>query len=339
MNVTCPACAARYTCNEQKLRGKTARMRCRACDTVWLVSGPPADAAPAIAEPEAAPESETAARVVRRGAEREKRDLFASRPYDGDGAALFGQTLRPPPPAEDVAPPAPAGTVASRNENSVLFTLAGLSGAARLKTPEPQRTPMSQPANVEQDDGIIDLKALSSLPPRPGALPVMPLFSEPPPAAFARDAGGASSGYPVAAHKPAPAKLIATVAAAIAAVVIAGVGLAYVFRGEKPVPVAAAMAVPPPPPAIVAPPAPAPEPTAVATAESKSTSTDDDTASSTTAKGGKHHKGGKAGKHTKWKAHSAAPSAPKASHVKAADPCGCKGDFNCVIACTVKKGK
>ena len=40
MDVTCPACAARYTADEQKLRGKTARMRCRACDTVWLVSGP-----------------------------------------------------------------------------------------------------------------------------------------------------------------------------------------------------------------------------------------------------------------------------------------------------------
>ena len=31
------------------------------------------------------------------------------------------------------------------------------------------------------------------------------------------------------------------------------------------------------------------------------------------------------------------PPAPKP--VKAADPCGCKGDFNCILACTAKNGQ
>src|SRR5688500_18843837 len=97
MEVSCPACAARYTADEEKLRGKTARMRCRACDTVWLVTGPSAiddddttrgrSAAPVAAQ-------EKRAADARRGAERERRDLFASRPVEDGGVR---ETLRPPP--------------------------------------------------------------------------------------------------------------------------------------------------------------------------------------------------------------------------------------------------
>src|SRR5205085_5046069 len=57
MEVTCPACASRYTADDEKIRGKTARMRCRSCDTVWLVGGDE-DEMP----------SEKRAAVVRRGA-------------------------------------------------------------------------------------------------------------------------------------------------------------------------------------------------------------------------------------------------------------------------------
>src|SRR5215207_6023180 len=97
MDVSCPACAARYTADDEKLRGKTARMRCKACNTAWIVSGAPAGSAPISTPPvepvvppvfgaglpsgestDVAASSKRAA-VVKRGAEREKRDLFAAR--------------------------------------------------------------------------------------------------------------------------------------------------------------------------------------------------------------------------------------------------------------------
>src|SRR5689334_8957485 len=104
MDVSCPACATRYSAEEDTLRGKTARMRCRACDTVWLVSGPPA--------------TEKRAAVIKRGAERERRDLFADRPMDYGSVK---QTLRPAPPSDEGV--TRGGAVAARNESSVLFTM------------------------------------------------------------------------------------------------------------------------------------------------------------------------------------------------------------------------
>ena len=142
MDVTCPACAARYTADEQKLRGKTARMRCRACDTVWLVSG----------LEDKMSESKRAA-VVKRGADRDHRDLFASRPAD---LGSVKQTLRPPP------PDSLTGGVAARNESSVLFTVDALKGAARVKTPEPEQAPISTAFMIADDEGVIDLNALAS---------------------------------------------------------------------------------------------------------------------------------------------------------------------------------
>ncbi|HSO32138.1 MAG TPA: zinc-ribbon domain-containing protein, partial [Labilithrix sp.] len=141
MDVSCPACAARYKADEQKLRGKTARMRCRACDTVWLVSGPAAEIVTT--------ESKRAA-VVKRGAEREHRDLFATRPPD---LGSVKQTLRPPPPDSQLS------GMAARNETSVLFTVDALRGNARLNTPDPEPSPVSRGFALEDDEGIIDLNA------------------------------------------------------------------------------------------------------------------------------------------------------------------------------------
>jgi predicted Zn finger-like uncharacterized protein len=345
MYVTCPACTARYKTDAQKLRGKTARMRCRACDTVWLVSGP---ASGQEQEHEQAQEQTLDAPTldggaerrasVKRGGERDKRDLFAKRPSD---PGVVRQTLRPgPKPEADETFPPPlsgqagqAGHVAARNETSVLFTLAGLTGAARLKTPEPERTPMA-PMHLEEDEGVIDLKALSSTRPADSARPVvMPLFpSEPPPAAFVRDAG--SSAHVSASSAPRfGAKQLVAIAGALAAVLLVGLGLRYAFRGEEPAVVSAA---PAPPPAAVVAPEPAPEPAPVITASS---SADEVKATPATGKKGKPGKGGKAAAGgAKRGARTEAASKPAAPK-PAADACGCKGDFNCVLACTVKKGK
>lgn len=330
MDLSCPACAARYTADEQKLRGKTARMRCKACDTVWLVSGPE----------DKMSEAKHAA-VVKRGADRDHRDLFASRPAD---LGSVKQTLRPPPPGE------PSG-VAARNETSVLFTVDALRGAARVKTPEPEPAPLSTSFIASDDEGVIDLKALASSPPRVGARSVAPLFSEPPPAAFAADVNGSGVSDLVAA--PGGFKLgkraFAGIAAAAVALVLCSVGLAAAFKGEEPVArvnATTAMVAPvtPPAPVVIAPAAPVIAP--VTASDAPATSSDDDAASvSGKGKKGKKGKGGKAsaagakvqssGVGSSKKASSSEPVVPKHTP-KAADKCGCKGDFNCILACTAK---
>lgn len=324
MDVTCPACAARYTADEQKLRGKTARMRCRACDTVWLVSGPE----------EKMSEAKRAA-VVKRGGERDHRDLFASRPAD---LGSVKQTLRPPPPE--------IGGVAARNETSVLFTVDALKGAARVKTPEPELAPLSSAFVASDDEGVIDLKALASTAPKVGARSVAPLFSEPPPAAFAADVGASGAN---AIAMPGGFKLgkraLAGIAAAAVAVVLCSIGLAAAFKGEEPVVHAAASMAPITAAApVVAAPAPAPAPAPVITASSSptsDTSTADEDVKPVKGKKGKGKKGkGFAG--TKVQSSGVASSSSKSEPLvskpapKAADKCGCKGDFNCILRCTAK---
>jgi hypothetical protein len=317
-------------------------MRCRACDTVWLVSGPSSASAVAVSD-DTAPR----AAVQRRGAERERRDLFASRPVD-DG--IVRETMRPPP----YSAPPPSG-LAGRSENSVLFKVSdvmGAAGTARVKTPEPSASPAplfhtsTAPSSVaprrdgKEDSGIIDLKALSTAPPAPNRAPAPMLFGSPsePPPAFARDVAASSSSYPQANAPKSKLRTVGMVFAGFAVVAACGVGVALAFGAANPPPKAAAAFVPPPPPApppAVAP--PAPEPTSTTTTTSAST---DDAKDSKDAKskGKRKGKGGaakssaKAGLITNT---SAPPPPPKP--VKPADPCGCHGDFNCILACTAGK--
>ena len=327
MDVTCPACSVRYAADEQKLRGKTARMRCRACDTVWLVSGPE----------DKMNETKRAA-VVKRGAERDHRDLFASRPAD---LGSVKQTLRP-------APPGDFGGVAARNETSVLFTVDALRGAARMKTPEPELAPLSSAFIGSDDEGVIDLKALASTPPQVGVRSVAPLFSEPPPAAFTADVGGGRGMSASDIAMPGGFKLgkraIAGIAAAALAVVLCSIGLAAAFKGEEPVVRATASLAAPITPAAPVVTAPAPPPAPVVTAPSAPTN-DTSTASEDEAKPvkGKKGKKGKGKAIAGTKVQSSGVAAKSASEPlvskptpKAADKCGCKGDFNCILRCTAK---
>ena len=323
MEVTCPACAARYTADEQKLRGKTARMRCRACDTVWLVSGP-----------ENTMNEAKRAAVVKRGDERDHRDLFASRPAD---LGSVKQTLRPPPPDSLY------GGVAARNESSVLFTVDALRNAgARMKTPEPELAPPSTAFIASDDEGVIDLKSLSSAPPTVGARSMAPLFSEPPPGAFAADVGTPSSGYPLVNPNGFTfgKRAIAGLAAAAVAVVLCSIGLAAAFKGEEPVAHAAnAVMAPIAAPAVVAPVAPV---LASVSPTTTSTSDDDDKASVTKSKGkgkavkGKGSKAQSSGVASAKKSASGSDPLVSKPIPKAADKCGCKGDFTCILRCTAK---
>ena len=330
MEVTCPACAARYSADEDKLRGKTARMRCRACDTVWVVSGP-----------EETSLSSTAARRVKRNAEREQRDLFATREPD---LGSVPSTMRPPPPSND--------GVGARNETSVLFTVASLKGGARVKTPEPSEAPPpSSMHRMDDDEGVIDLNALASVPPRACARAEAPLFSEPPPAAFARDATPSSSSIgsdlgagPFKLSK----RMMAGIGAAAVAVVLMGIGVAAAFKGEEPVARAqSSLAAPIPSPTTpaVAPKAPEPAPAPAPAASTASSSDDDSKEDAKPSKKGKRKNmsgggklasgsgkvssgGGKSSTMSKVASSGVAPIKP------AADKCGCKGDFNCILRCT-----
>ena len=328
MDVSCPACAARYTADDEKLRGKTARMRCKACNTVWLVSGPgAASVAPAAHGPIDKEPSTKRAAVVRKGAEREKRDLFAEREPD-EGS--IKQTLLPPPSFGFTG-------VGARNENSVLFRVDQLSAAARLKTPEPSSAPAPNDSDrsAADDEGVIDLKALASAPPRKIGLPVAPLFSEPP--AVSLDVN--DSVQRPRARPGSKLRLVGGIAAAAAVLVVAGFGVSLAFKSEEPVKHTAALVVDPPA-AAVAPPAkvdPAAAPV-VAADDAKDTTTDKETKEPASTKG----KRGKRGKGKAAKGGVITHKAPVFGGKpapKAADPCGCKGDFNCILACTAKSGK
>ncbi|AKV01674.1 hypothetical protein AKJ09_08337 [Labilithrix luteola] len=337
MNVSCPACATEYIVDqpdERNFHGNTARMRCGACDTVWLVSR--------VAEPETSPQLQQArpasdrahAAVVRRGTAREKRDLFATRDPE---LGSVKQTLRPAPFSSGVA---------ARNETSVLFTIDSLKSAAAQKTPPPPPPPMTNSApsgRPDDDDGLIDLKALSSVPPRGAPNASQPLFtSEPPPGAFARELSSPGSLLPLVRKRP-TAKLIGAIAGGVVATALMVVGIAVAFRGEEPAKnvatasIAAAKPVIPAP--VVAPPPPAPEPAAAPAAKEEEAKP---VAAGKKGKGGKGkvsrpspasglQKVGSSGVAAK----SEAAPAPKPA-ARSADACGCKGNFDCIIRCSAK---
>lgn len=265
---------------------------------------------------ESQPPEEKRAAIVRRGAEREKRDLFASRE---DDIGSVKQTLLPPPSYGFNN----GQGVGARNENSVLFRVDQLANS-RLKTPPPI-VASHVPVAPSSDEGVIDLKALSSAPPalQPVALPIAPLFSEPPPTTFDVDEHQRRQPKPTS-----KAKIVGLVAAAAAFLVILGFGLKVAFKTEEPVKhTPAATVVPPPPaPVVTATPSADPAPSASETADSSD-------AKESKGKKGKHKKGKSAGPIT-----NKSPI-PQKKAVKPADPCGCHGDFNCILACTAKGGK
>lgn len=226
-------------------------------------------------------------------------------------------------PAETILPPAHG----ARNEASVLFRADQLAGAPLL-APRARAQSIPSVTGGSDDEGIIDLKALSSAPPGIGASPfgrsapavVAPLFSEPPPMAFDIDDAPRSAAKPMGRGK-----LAAMIAGGLAAVLVLGLGVSVVFKGEERRPsTAAAPAPPPPPPPAVITPAPA------ATVDAPKVAAADETGpTEDVPKKGKKRKGAKGAAAT-MKAGGGAKVG------KAADPCGCKGEFNCILACSAK---
>ena len=184
------------------------------------------------------------------------------------------------------------------------------------------------PMNKAHDDeGVIDLRALS-VPPRHGASSASAGFSFaselPPPGELAR-------GATATARWSAQHKTLGLAAAAVAFVVLSGVGVAFAFRGEqavRPPIVLTNTLVAPRAAAPAAAPAPAPPADPAASAAA---STDDDD-SSETPKRKKQRARARSGKGASHAGQTrSAPAAVK--HSKPADPCHCRGDFQCNIRC------
>ena len=228
-------------------------------------------------------------------------------------------------PAETMLPP----SYGARNEASVLFRVDQLAGAPLSARPQAPLAAASAPVFTSipgDDEGVIDLKSLSSAPPGIGAGPlgrrapvvVAPLFSEPPPMVVEVD--------PTRPHaKPmSRRKLVGMTAGAVALLVFLGLGISLVFRGEERKPVTAALLPPPPPPS-----APAPTTTAEPASGKGVVASDEGPSEETPKKAGKgkRHGIGKTGTGT-LKIAGARP--------KAADPCGCKGELGCILACSAK---
>lgn len=290
MIITCKDCQSQYEVADEKVHGRSVRIRCRACGSRIFLSleattPPPARAARHAMAP---PRDESA---------------DATTPRAALAAPLDDQ-------------PATGG----RNETSVLFTLAALTGFKSSKSAAPKK----------EDSGLIDLNALSTsgseLTPRNVKAPVL---SEPPLGAFTT-----SVRYTPPAHTHTRrAQLYGAGIAAVA--LLAMIGLGFGMRGEKiesadvlaaAAPVVHAVAIAPAVVAAPAPVAPAPEVVASTASDSKSAPP-----SKGKAKNGAKRAGAAKASGPK---KSGATSAPRAAAPN--DACGCRGNLMCAMNCSSK---
>jgi hypothetical protein len=282
------------------------------------------------------PSEESVARRVRKGADRDQRDLFA--------------TPRPqlPPVRVGAASDAPSGMSGERNENSVLFTVADLQRGALTKSstmPPPAMTPAaaplpsSPPSSARRDDeGVFDLLAMC----RDGGqvkARTAPLYEVESPFGPPVKSGSQADGLSMSirpSENDGKKKLGVIIGVAAAAVVFLGVGMAVAFRGSEPeVKPSAAVAAPPPVATTVA--IPIAQPAVDPVAASSAAPSNEKVATAT--KGGKKG-GGKAtasasGGAKTGKLTLTSTSAPAAPKVKkgASDPCGCHGNLQCAMRC------
>ena len=282
--ITCKDCQSQYEVADEKVQGRSVRIRCRACGSRIFLS---------LEETTTPP-----ARAAR----------HAIAPPRDDSADATTPRAALAPPLDDQ--PATGG----RNETSVLFTLAGLTGFKSSKSA----------AQKKEDSGLIDLNALSTSGSELTARNVKaPVLSEPPLGVFTTS---------VRYTPPAQTRRAQLYGAGIAAVaLLAMIGLGFGMRGEKvesadvlaaAAPAVHAVASEPPAPPV----APTPEVVASVVSDSKSAAPSKGKAKM----GGKRAGGAKSSSPKK----SAAPSAPRAA--AANDACGCHGNLMCAMNCSSK---
>lgn len=359
MVVSCPQCDSSYEVADDKLRGRTARMRCPACQHSWVVSGPhsgashsqpaPASRPPASLrpspfaraaadddEPETSPgvTPPVSSRAARRKDDvRARKDMFATPKPEAHHGSVVESAQR--------------GLSGERNEHSVLFTVADLKAAdARRRDKESLLPPpmaaapgaglaMSGPSS----DGAIDLLAMCS---QGGQVKTRgePLLT----------VDTAPSGFSISVRPPPDPrrKMAYAGAAAAGAALFLALGIGLAVRGgpeAKPEPMAAAAAPPP----VAAPQAPIATPDKPADKVATTAPASEEAKPPTVSASGAGK--GKARAQTAAKSSPAMtkvgasaprggavssppPAPPKAAAKKGgADPCGCKGNLQCAMKC------
>ncbi len=326
MMIACDRCHSKYSVADEKVRGKTVRIRCRECQATIVVKAgattplpTPAARAPVAAlyeskVPTKVGNGPAPAAVVKRGGARVNRDYVAeARPQEAStpapAPAVERERERP------ILTPSSSAT-AQRNETSVLFTLAGLT-----------RKPLvSKPPEVTANSGLIDLNGMRVVPgaARPGSM-IQPVFgSAPPLGAVTMEVDQAPAPGPT--HRR---KLFAGIGAATLFAIIA---IGFGMSGSETKPAAAAAAVTAP---VVVPP-PAPPPVEAVAAVAVADAAPAATTAASSARSGKAGKGKKGG----WTVKAANPAkATKTTRAAPAkrgggDACGCNGELMCLMRCS-----
>jgi len=159
MKIVCEACGARYALADEKVTGKTFKVRCRKCSEVVVVrreaSVPPADAAASPAAKVEKPVSTT--RSSRRDA---GLDLFAALHDEPSGAEPDGPSEGED--ANSAAPPAVASgeMTGARKESSMLFSLDNLGTTATPAAAQPN----GKSTSADAGSGLVDIRALATGP-------------------------------------------------------------------------------------------------------------------------------------------------------------------------------
>ena len=276
MKFACEHCGRSYAVADE-LRGKTFRMRCRACGQVIAVKGSqaaeptgkawdPQGKAEATPSPVAVPGTPPGDEPLTRPPEVPEVNPFVARPVS---AAALGNPDAGPDhrEASGAGPPLPS---TEQYIDLVIEEEQGGGGPAEAteRQAPPSRSP--RPDGPGFDDPFADWKSMGEVEKEPlaGAL-VPPPLRQPSELAGAAAAPGRARREPWAAAQAPPARprapegmnpKVLAVAGAVAVAVVAVLLFVYVGRGGKPSPSApvTAQPAPPPPPSATAEPAPAP---------------------------------------------------------------------------------
>jgi predicted Zn finger-like uncharacterized protein len=286
-----------------------------------------APAPPVAPSEDAEPAEARRAAVVRREGGRGSRDLFGARPEEATSEIETSAPAMGAIPIPADLPKAPTGPTGQRAENSVLFSLNALTKTPR-QAPETSQT--------TEDSGLIDLKALASKAtsePKSDVIEHAPLFAAAP-------SFGALAEPAVAVPIPgADAKSNTLLFALIGALGVALVGVLVVLVVVLKTPVQTQVIMMPNSAPIATPSEP-PKPSEVTSASPAPTGVSSPVAAATSAPPRPKGPPGAPGvipPKPPGSAPTAAPTPTPTPTSRPSDPCNCKGDLSCMMACAAPK--
>src|SRR5438876_567473 len=131
MKITCQSCQSKYTVSDEKVQGKTVKIKCRKCGATIVVNS--AGVTNGTAAADAASPSEPPRAAVRRDGGRRGADLFGGGGGMGVQSASDDVQANAPPHfngSAQAASPSNDRMTGQRDENSVLFSLSALTAKA-----------------------------------------------------------------------------------------------------------------------------------------------------------------------------------------------------------------